>query len=1717
MSTAWNISRPVASEIVSVDFKTFSTEDILKASVKQIVNPTTFDDTPLHIRPNEGGLYDPALGANRDLGISCATCNLDYKFCPGHMGHIALPVPVYHPIFFDQMLRLLRSTCLYCFHLRMAKPEVHRYACKLQLLQHGLVTEASDVDLIRAGKKNPIVRSNEEGEDLESDEDDDMDSLLDKRNRFVQEAIKKSKESLCGLKNGEHITTVEHERRAVIRDFLKAIGGSGKCNRCRGYSPAFRKDGYSKIFEKPLPPKQRDAMIQAGLRRRNAALDKRAIFGSKNVEKKKYDPDAMEIDSEIQDVQVEEEEEDEMDDGPQLQTNNKAGRLLSSMEVRNNLHRLFENEREIFTLLYHPRFFGKKGAKPSADMFFLHAIAVPSTNFRPPAVQGGQIRENAQNTALSKILMDCYLIRDISKSLKDPENSVERTQDILRNMYGAFGQLQDDVNAFLDSTKSGSQSAAARASETGIKQLLEKKEGLFRMHMMGKRVNYAARSVISPDPNIETWEIGVPPVFAKKLTYPEPVTMHNFEMLKAAVENGPDNWPGASHIEMEDGSQINLRGKTTEERYALASQLLTTPVALGSYSKNKKVYRHVRDGDIVLMNRQPTLHKPSMMAHQVKVLPGEKTIRMHYANCNAYNADFDGDEMNMHLPQSELARAEAIHIANTNNQYLVATSGKPLRGLIQDHLVMGVWLSNRDTMFTRDEYQQLLYSCLRPEDGHVIGNDGEPLNKILTIPPAIIKPVPLWTGKQVITTILHNICRRDLPGLTMSAKSKIPGARWGTKDNEEGVVLFHRGYFVHGILDKNHLGPTEYGFVHSVYEVYGADTAGRLLSIMGRLLTKYLHMRAFTCGMDDLLLTPEGNRMRREKLKNADKVGKEVAIKYVGLDGDKVNDAELKARMEQVLRDESKQSGLDLVTNSKTKDFTSSVIAACLPAGLVKPFPVNHMQAMTLSGAKGSDVNSSQISCLLGQQTLEGRRVPVMVSGKTLPCFKPFDTDVRAGGYIADRFLTGIRPQEFYFHCMAGREGLIDTAVKTSRSGYLQRCLIKGMESIKVQYDNTVRDSDGSLIQFIYGEDGLDVAKQKNLSQLKFCAENNITMVKLKNLDHDIEDKLNMDYLSKNQSILRTLRKTGDYSAVDPLISMVPPAKYVGVVSEKFSQDIIDYCKENSDKIIKIKKSKRKSEGGSSTSHLPASMLDTISESDFFTLMYLKYQHALVDPGEAVGIVAGQSIGEPSTQMTLNTFHLAGHSAKNVTLGIPRLREIIMTASASIATPMMTMTIEQERTENELEDFRKSISRLTLSEVIDHVTVTEKLSKVNGQTKSKTYLIRINFYSKDEYEKEYSVRPVDIVRAIQNEFIRRLSRVIKQEHKLKGEGSRPGQADALPEVGRSKRTITQEQLATNAESPAADEEGADDSDDDDEGGDGDATSSKQKLRKTDGVSYDEPDEGERDNRAAADDEEPSDQDDEGDDSGEEHKRKLVMKEQARAREEEIKETHTNVCKFAFDDRGGEWCEIGLEYPASAPKLLMINIVEKVCLDTIIHQLPGIKSATRIPDSEIAKDPSCPPGTRKLTTEGINFPEIWKYCDTFVVADTLQTNDIAAMLRYYGVEAARATIINEMKSVFAGHGISVDSRHLILIADMMTKGGGFTPFNRSGISDHVSPFLKMSFETTCQFLKEATMEGGNDDLKSPSAQIVAGKVNGVGTGSFDVLVRLKKPDVRVNAF
>ena len=1647
-----DISKPVGAEITSIDFSVLTSDEIRKLSAKQVTNPTVLDNLG---HPIQGGLYDLALGAF--LKNLCATCGLDEKFCPGHQGHIELPVPCYNPLFFNQLYIYLRSSCLFCHHFRLKSSEVHLYACKLRLLQYALIDERYQIDNIRI---NQMV---DEDEAEEGEEEADINGkttnssgtqhalreLRRKRNEFVDMAIAKALSEGRTTEHGTFTATVNDERKALIHDFHKRLLSRPKCDNCGMFSPKFRKDGFTKIFETALTDKQITNNRVKGLIRQD-------MIKKKNQMKK----------LQVNDTSSESASRDE--DGEfgtarsPVNLKPKTGSTyILSTEVRNILRAVFRSEQEVLQYVFFSRPNHNKKIV-TADMFFMEVLIVPPTRFRLPSKLGDEVHENTQNQLLSKILTTSLLIRDLNDEmsrLQKDKVSADDRKVIFNRLMNAFVTIQNDVNAFIDSTKAQS-SSGNKVPIPGVKQALEKKEGLFRKHMMGKRVNYAARSVISPDPNIETNEIGVPPVFATKLTYPEPVTAYNVAELRQAVINGPDKWPGATQIQNEDGSFVSLVGMTLEQRKALANQLLTPSTHDVAHSINKKVYRHIKNRDVVIMNRQPTLHKASMMGHKVRVLPGEKTLRLHYANTGAYNADFDGDEMNMHFPQNENAKAEALNLANTDSQYLTPTSGSPVRGLIQDHISAGVWLTSKDSFFTREQYQQYIYGCIRPEDGHATRN------KLVTIPPAVMKPEPLWTGKQIITTVLLNTCPANMPGINLNSKNKIKNEYWG-KSSEENNVVFKDGQLLCGILDKSQYGASKFGIVHSLHEVYGPDVAAKVLSVLGRLFTNYITATAFTCGMDDLRLTAEGNKWRNDILQTSVDIGRVAAAEVTNLDKDvKSDDGELLKRLEEILRDDNKLGILDAITSSKVNSITSQVVSKCVPDGTMKKFPYNSMQAMALSGAKGSNVNVSQIMCLLGQQALEGRRVPVMVSGKTLPSFKPFETDARAGGYIKGRFYSGIRPQEYYFHCMAGREGLIDTAVKTSRSGYLQRCLTKQLEGVHISYDNSVRDGDGTLIQFLYGGDAVDITKESHMTEFKFCVDNYDALLKKYNpsalVDHlDVESALKYSKKTlKNRKKNSKLPHYAQTSKYDPVLSKFNPSKYLGAVSENFQDKLEKFISTNDDFFKKD---------------------ENVNEKKFRALMQLKYMRSLINPGEAVGIIASQSVGEPSTQMTLNTFHFAGHGAANVTLGIPRMREIIMTASAAIKTPQMTMPIRDDVSDELADTFCKNITKVMLSEVIDKVQVTETIGAQDSSTSSRSYIINVRFFDSEEYLEEYDVTKEELESVIAGKFIKTLEAAIVKEIKKQKKTSLPDVGIALP---KSQTAMGADERITNVEE------------------DNDEEQMRKKSKES--VSYDDPDEDEvetmrqaeqtSDEEFDSDKESESESDEDMDEAKEERENGKHMTKEQRDRQSALISSTRFVTKYNFDDDEGKWCEFKLELAGDTEKLLMVNIVEDICRKSIIRQVPHIDRCVH-PEPENGK--------RVLVTEGVNFQAMWDQ-DDFIDINGIRSNDVAAVLKTYGVEAARNTIVNEINNVFSRYAISVSFRHLDLIADMMTRQGNYLAFNRQGMESSTSSLMKMSYETTCQFLTKAVLDNEHEELKSPSAKIVMGKLNGVGTGSFDLL-------------
>ncbi|KAI5168463.1 DNA-directed RNA polymerase I subunit RPA1 [Pancytospora epiphaga] len=1190
-------------------------------------------------------------------------------------------------------------------------------------------------------------------------------------------------------------------------------------------------------------------------------------------------------------------------------TENEAIDYITPADIKSLISSLYANEAVLLEEFFRA---------PGYEMFFIEALPVIPNRLRPARYMQGQVFENAVNSQLARVLQNSIAVEADMKFWPD---------------------LQAFVSFYFDSSKGPGVAA-------GLKQILEKKEGLFRRNIMGKRVNYSARTVISPDPNLHTREIGVPLVFANRLTFPERVTKFNIDRLRMMVQNGTQ-YPGCTHVES-DGALIDMAYISNGARYAIGRQL---------ESGDKIVWRHLLSGDSVLVNRQPTLHSVGFMAHTVRVLKNEKTLRMHYVNCKPYNADFDGDEMNIHFPQSVNALVECTELVHNDHNYFVPATGKPIRGLEQDHIVAATVLSFKDTFLTKDEYFFLISACLRKSGVRVHVEK-----------PCIVSPVELYTGKQVVTSVLRTLGVRI--NYTCKTKLTYSNTRIEFEDeenmslknekcrfteeipqiilcnDEETYLVVRNGIVLSGTLDKNSVGATSHSLVHACGEVYGYSFCNDLLTAVSRIVNFFITLKGFSVRFDDILMDLESDKARREIFEESSA----AAAVY--------QQNEVLNLGREFYLDQDKAAALDRKMIGFLNSCTSKVVGL-LSHGLYKKFPTNNMANIILSGAKGSMVNFSQISCSLGQQELEGRRVPFMCSGKTLPCFSRLEAFPSASGYVFERFLTGINPATFFFHCMAGREGLIDTAVKTANSGYLQRCLIKHLEGISVSYDLSVRMA-GKMIQYKYGEDGLDCVKETYLQKLDFYRNN---MHLFKNISNS-EDVCN-----------------GSFS---------------------FSEDVLE--------------------------HLFCGKLSK-DNSAFTGFMKRRLISSLVDPSKAVGIIAAQSIGEPSTQMTLNTFHLAGVGGRNVTLGIPRLREILMVASKTIKTPIISAPIIPGNSPDSLESIFK---RVVVADCLDKVTIQELFVQKNNQNMKS---IKIFFIFKRMAD--LCARSIDIL------FLKLLGKEVKKRTSAVGivEYASTGTSDG----GRGEDENSKEAEEKDEESSDVDSE----------------------LSSMNGMP-----EGDDDIPNASETEEP----------GEE----LENEENGEA------ETSPRLINFKKISANKYFFEIF--YPADFNVLLM-PIVETIVGKIVVKEIPGFVKAS-------ASD-------SVLVMEGSDFSSIFSEFEGVDLSTALDfyrsySNDIYSVYKTFGVEAARLSIVKEITNVFDVYGISINHRHLHLVADYMTRAGKFSPFSRSSLTMDDSFLQKMSFESCYTNLKNSALFRQKDSLDNPSASLTVGNCIRQGTGGFSLL-------------
>ncbi|KAL4705922.1 hypothetical protein ACJJTC_017504 [Scirpophaga incertulas] len=1622
-----------------VQFLMFSDDDVKKLSVVKITSTASFDFLG---NPIPGGLYDSSLGPIKDRNDFCATCGNVLLHCPGHFGHIELPLVVMNPLFIKNIYTLFRISCLKCFRIQLNDDMKLLLTLQLQLIDAGHVTEALDLSEFKEIVSGESNKANKK--------------LIKKYQKLIKNADP--------VANFFHNKDTDRLRSKILMNYYRILNVTKKCIFC------------------------------------SAKLIKVTTADSKLM----YN----------------------YGDGT-----HKSLKILMPDEIKQFCTNIAKNDEDIL-LIYMP-ILKNANLKPVTDLFFMENLPVLPPCVRPVNVLQGEYLEHPQTNVYKNILNCAISARAVLQvvSSSDPQKTINSLDQKPRSTYESLSGnsapeklhavwliLQKEVNNLLDCQGTGNASL-------GLKQILEKKQGVIRMHMMGKRVNFAARSVITPDPNVDIDEIGIPDAFAKKLTYPVPVTEWNVDELRKMVINGPNVHPGADLIEMENGRTVRISPDSIHKRRALANTLLT-PDEYKS-SGLKVVHRHLINGDIMILNRQPSLHKPSMMAHKARILKGEKTIRLHYANCKSYNADFDGDEMNAHFPQNEIARSEGYNIMSVRQQYLVPKDGTPLSGLIQDHVISGVKMSLRGTFFTKADYQQLVFQALSNHKG-----------KIKLLPPTILKPLVLWSGKQVLSTIIINSIPKGRSYLSLEGEAKISSKAWqkyyprpwkagGTvftnpKEMSEAAVTIRKGELLTGVLDKTHYGATPFGLVHCMYELYGGDSSSALLSSFSKVFTYYLQWIGFSLGVKDILVVDSANEKRDEIISLVREAGRVASIKAAELPVD-VDDCKLKETIgEMYTKDPKFRTNLDRQYKSMLDTYTNNINKVCLSEGLLEKFPYNNLQLMVQSGAKGSTVNTMQISCLLGQIELEGKRPPLMISGRSLPSFPPYDVSPRAGGFIDGRFMTGIQPQEFFFHCMAGREGLIDTAVKTSRSGYLQRCLIKHLESLNVAYDHTVRDCDGSVVQFAYGEDGLDVSKCQFFkeSQLEFLDKNSsavvskATIMKLKEetdkkkiakslkafkkwkkkhgdpfvkhrtsafavFSKHAKSDINPDIHSNDKSrdphygVLEKMWRALDEEdkcqyktkiCPDPIPSAFSPEYKFGVINENLEDLVKNYLKNR-----------------------PVSPFHKYTDKEHFEeVMNAKYLSSMAAPGEPVGLLAAQSIGEPSTQMTLNTFHFAGRGDMNVTLGIPRLREILMTASAKLKTPNMDIPLKSDlpNTQKKADKLRLKLNRVTVADVLEKIDVQcEVVTEPTRQLKTK---MRFIFLPHIQYKSQYYVKPAQIITHMQNKFFDLMFGTVRKQAK-----------SACGVLWSSDKKKSQRRGGSGEEddfedSPQEKEPSGDVASSDDEGPneDDDNTNAKLRKKRSEEQEYEDPESGEEEK---SDDETELQNDNDNfkgnDDVAEDTKENI--QEQANI-SSAVVDNLPNATNYMYDTKCYQWCELTVLFPIEFLRVDLSQALKDAASKSVIYEIKNIKRAILSKEKDEIY----------IKTEGINILQMFKY-NQLLDLNKLYSNDIHAIANTYGIEAANKVIIKEIKNVFNVYGITVNPRHLSLIADYMTFNGKFEPMSRKGMESSASPLQQMSFESSLIFLKDAVINSKKDNIRSASSCLMLGQPCRCGTGAFSL--------------
>ena len=1198
------------------------------------------------------------------------------------------------------------------------------------------------------------------------------------------------------------------------------------------------------------------------------------------------------------------------------------------------------------------------------EWMICQVLAVPPPSIRPSVKHDANQRSEDD---LSHILIN---IIKTNITLNEKIN-----QDAPINVIEDWTTVLQYYIATMINNKIPGISNVTQRSGRPLKSVMERLNGKFgriRGNLMGKRVDFSSRSVITPDASLQINQLGVPKKIGMNLTFPERVNTRNIKFISQLVENGPDEYPGANILERKNGDKISLR---YVDRKSIHIDL------------DDIVHRHLIDGDIVLFNRQPTLHRMSMMAHVVKIMNEGNTFRMNVADTKPYNADFDGDEMNMHAPQSEQSASELRNLVAVSQHLITPASNQPIIGIFQDSM-LGCYRFTRDNIsFTHEKAMDILM-------------------RIKTV------NLDIFKGDRITN---FNLLTQIFPSFT----------------NINKKVTINNGEYIGGQLNKSALHTTSKGIIHGINNDFGPKVASEFIDELQHIITEYMKLSGYSVGISDLIANDETNQKIVESISTRKKIVNELTVKlHLGTfdnNTGKSNATEFESQVNSILNQAQDEAG-KIGKNSLSKD--------------------NRFLIMVEAGSKGKPLNIVQMISCLGQQNVDGKRIPYGYDSRTLPHYKKYDDSPEARGFVESSFIQGLSPQELFFHAMGGRVGLIDTAVKTSQTGYIQRRLIKGMEDISVRYDMTCRNNKNKIVQFTYGSDNINpmFVEAQELPIIQMSTELIYEHYTLGEFESSIifVDKIQDDIIKNTKKVLEMQNKIIQdiITNKDKIIKNIfnnqnetkvqLPVHFERLIENVAKQTNLSHLTKCDISPLQFYEKIDKCFDSLSSYYVKPTALFKImfyysltaknilikyrfnNESLIYLLnmIKLKYKQSIINPGEMVGIVAAQSIGEPTTQMTLNTFHFAGVASKsNVTRGVPRIEEIL-SLTDNPKNPAVTVALPPGKDTNiNAQDIMYRLEYTILRNVVKTIGIYFDPKPEMTHIESDKVLLQ-HF---TEFER--------MVRECQN--IEEGKDDLYSKWVIRIEINKEELLD---------RNITMDDVSFAIKSVYNDDV---------------------KCVYTDYNS---------DN--------------------------LIFRIR-------LKNFILNKKKVSTQNTLDQ-----------TDKIYILHAIQENMLDNII--IKGIKDISKVHlrkqqnsvkkvDGEYIQEE-----TWVIDTDGSNMLDILAL--DYIDPSNTTSNHIQQVHKILGMEAARQTILNEITEVLEFGGDYVNYHHLEMLCDRMTYSTELISIFRHGInSDNIGPLAKASFEETPEMFLRAARHAEVDNMRGISANVMMGQQGYYGTNASQILL------------